>query len=340
MLYENVELHNIEQITPADDDGVWLQRLPDEVRLKLNEGAQGQALSPGCAEVRFVADASEAKVTLAGDGDTRVSVFHGRFGSGEVHRVGTEPVTIDVTRCANIDLAEKSHFADMPFDPMVFRVVLGGGRVRLLSVEGDNVRPPQPEQLPDIRLLTYGTSITHGYSASAPHLCYAAQAAWALGADLINLGLAGSCHAENEMADYMAEREDWNIASLALSVNMRGFDADEYTRRLEYMVERVAGADTSRPVACVTLWPYFDDLGSPWADDETVIGSARMRQILRDAVTRAGHPNLHLVEGPDILTDMGGLTDDLIHPADNAMIDMGRGLAARLRPLCSGLTLR
>ena len=72
MLYENIELHNIEQITPADD-GVWLQRLPDEVRLKLNEGAQGQALSPGCAEVRFVADANEARITLAGDGDTQVS---------------------------------------------------------------------------------------------------------------------------------------------------------------------------------------------------------------------------------------------------------------------------
>jgi len=334
MLYENVELHNVEQITPAEDGGVWMQRLPDAVRLELNEGAQGQALSPGCAEVRFVADAREARITLASAEASRVSVFHGRFGAGEVHAVGTEPVTIDVTRCENIDLADSSHFADMPFDPMVFRVMLGGGRVRLLSVEGVNVRPPEPGQLPDIRLLTYGTSITHEYSATAPHLCYAAQAAWALGADLINLGLAGSCQAENEMADYIAERTDWTIASLALSVNMRAFDPDEYAHRLEYMVDRVAAANTSRPVACVTLWPYFDDLGSPWADDKSVIGSARMRQILRDAVIKAGHPNLHLVEGPEILTDFGGLTGDLIHPADNAMIDMGRGLAERLKPLC------
>ena len=334
MLYENVELHNIEQVTPAEDGGVWMQRLPDAVRLELNEGAQGQALSPGCAEVRFVADAREARITLAGSEASRVSVFHGRFGTGEVHTVGPEPVTIDVTRCENIDLADRSHFSDMPFDPMVFRIMLGGGRVRLLSVEGENVRPPKPEQLPDIRLLTYGTSITHEYSATAPHLCYSAQAAWALGADLINLGLAGSCQAENEMADYIAERTDWTIASLALSVNMRGFAPDEYARRLEYMVDRVAGASPSRPVACVTLWPYFDDLGSPWADDGSVIGSARMRQILRDAVVKAGHPNLHLVEGPEILTDFGGLTGDLIHPADNAMIEMGRGLAERLKPLC------
>jgi len=334
MLHGNVELHNIEQVTPAEDGGVWLQRLPDEVRLKLNEGAQGQALSPGCAEVRFVADSGRARVTLASAEATRVSVFHGRFGTGEVHTVGPEPKTIDLTRSENLDVAMASHFGDMPFDPRVFRVVLGGGRVRLLSVEGDNIRPAEPAQLPGIRLLTYGTSITHEYSASAPHLCYAAQAAWALGADLINLGLAGSCHAENEMADYMAERRDWTIASLALSVNMRGFAADEYARRLEYMVDRVAGADTSRPVVCVTLWPYFDDLGSPWANDESVIGADRMRQILRDAVAKAGHPNLHLAEGPEILTDFGGLTGDLIHPADNAMIEMGRGLAERLKPLC------
>ena len=61
-----------------------------------------------------------------------------------------------------------------------------------------------------------------------------------------------------------------------------------------------------------------------------------MRRILRDAVEKAGHSNLHLFEGPDILTDFGGLTDDLIHPADNAMIDMGRGLAKRLALLCPG----
>ena len=41
---------------------------------------------------------------------------------------------------------------------------------------------------------------------------------------------------------------------------------------------------------------------------------------------------MHLLEGPEILTDVTGLTSDLIHPADEGMIQMGRGLAERRRP--------
>ena len=230
MIYQDVELHNIEEIKPAEEGGVWLQRLPEEVRLQINESAQSQALSPACAEIRFVCDGPAARITLASREISRVSVFHGRFGTGAVHTVGTEPVTIDLTRPDNLERADASHFASMPFDPRVFRVMLGGSQIRLLSVTAERVRPPEPDQLPRIRLLTYGTSITHEYSATAPHLCYAAQAAWALGADLINLGLAGSCQAENELADYLAARTDWTIASLALSVNMRGFAEEALLR--------------------------------------------------------------------------------------------------------------
>lgn len=44
-------------------------------------------------------------------------------------------------------------------------------------------------------------------------------------------------------------------------------------------------------------------------------------------------PNTHLVEGPEILRGYGGLTCDLIHPADGGMIEMGENLARVLQPL-------
>ncbi len=43
--------------------------------------------------------------------------------------------------------------------------------------------------------------------------------------------------------------------------------------------------------------------------------------------------NVHLIEGTDILTDIRGLTFDLIHPSDNGMIQMGRNLAEKLKQL-------
>jgi hypothetical protein len=45
---------------------------------------------------------------------------------------------------------------------------------------------------------------------------------------------------------------------------------------------------------------------------------------------------VHLVGGPDILQNICGLSCDLLHPTTNGMIEMGRNLAARLRPLLAG----
>ena len=66
-------------------------------------------------------------------------------------------------------------------------------------------------------------------------------------------------------------------------------------------------------------------------DDRALAES--FREALRQAVAASPHKNLHLIEGADILTDIGGLTSDLVHPADNGMINMGENLAARLRPI-------
>ena len=60
------------------------------------------------------------------------------------------------------------------------------------------------------------------------------------------------------------------------------------------------------------------------------------RQELRDAVAATGHANAHLLEGPELLTDISGLSADLIHPADHGMLEMGGRLAERLSALLAG----
>ena len=98
------------------------------------------------------------------------------------------------------------------------------------------------------------------------------------------------------------------------------------------MVNAVSGADTTRPVACITLYPYFRDFGIAPANP---CGASpdEYRQALEDAVSACPHPNAHLIRGPEVLTDISGLTADLIHPGDCGMIEMGRNLAARLKAL-------
>jgi lysophospholipase L1-like esterase len=225
--------------------------------------------------------------------------------------------------------------AEMPFSPRVARLVLAGGPLYVHAIEGEGLRPPTSDELPRTRYLAYGTSITHGGAATGPHLCYVAQAARRLGADLINLGVGGSAYCEPELADHIAARDDWHVASLALSVNMigAGFTLDEFAERVSYMVNAVAGANTERPVVCVTIYPHFREFGPQFENPEAKGAPEQYRQRLRDVVAACPYPNVHLVEGAEILADPGGLTVDLIHPADNGMIQMGENLARRIAGL-------
>jgi lysophospholipase L1-like esterase len=336
MNLNNVDLIGIEY--PMDDpdfpEAVRLQRCPEKLRPKLNEGAQQQILRPASGEIRFVTDDNRARITVSGVNEPiKATIFFGEF-QLEIQNIPAHPTTIDIEMPQGLAELDPKYPKKMPFNPKVIRLQFWGGQVRLHNIEGSKIRPPQPEELPAKRLLTYGTSITHGAAASAPHLSYATQLARRLKMDLINLGLSGSCHCEYEMADYIASRNDWDVATLALSVNMSNgnFTLNEFADRVNYMVDRVAGSNTNRPVFAITLYPYFGDFGIYPGGKEKLHGMPEdFRQELRDAVDNAGHKNLHLIEGPDILSDIGGLTPDLIHPADNGMIQMGENLAKKIR---------
>lgn len=336
MIYENVELHNVEEVVDLEDGGVGLRRIPESVRWHVNEGCRYKMCQPASGEIRFVTDDGNAKVTLSvapetEDDEIRAVIFYGDFQHGApIHIGGRERRTLEIEPNPQLARLPKRVRESLIFSPDVIRIMLRGSPVAFYGAEGRGIRPPKPDELPSRRLLTYGTSITHGANASLPHLSYAAQLARRLRADLINLGSGGSAHCEPQLADYIAARGDWDIATLALSVNMMGFANDEFYERVAYMVKTVASADTTRPVACVTLYSYYGDWGLETEEIHKKGTSADKRQALRDAVAAADQPNLHLIEGQDILVDIGGLTPDLIHPADNGMIQMGENLARRV----------
>ena len=109
-----------------------------------------------------------------------------------------------------------------------------------------------------------------------------------------------------------------------------GFSLEEFTDRVQFLVDTVAGSNTSRAVACITIYPHFRDL---CASREEAEKSEGFRNALRNVVKRSPHPNLCLIEGQDLLEDIGGLSADLLHPADNGMIEMGENLAKRLEDI-------
>jgi lysophospholipase L1-like esterase len=130
------------------------------------------------------------------------------------------------------------------------------------------------------------------------------------------------------MADYVAGRDDWDVAVLELSVNMIDrFDVATFRERAGAMLDAVAAADHGRPVVAVSLLPHDRDL--PGADPIAAAEADRFRDALADLVAASPHPNLSLVPGPELL-DVAGLSADLLHPGDAGMATIAERLAPRI----------
>ena len=328
--YPSVSLHNVAELVPADwaTGGDRLCRLPASVGSGLNVDARERVRCPTGSEIRFVPEGEESavSVTLSAAERTQVRPFWGAFQPWEPVEIGRTPKTITLTvpdRLRNLDsTADRGRF-----DPSVCRLVFERAPAVALHGVTGGCRPPTSEEVPDRRYLAYGTSITEGAAASAPHLNYVSHVARNLGWDALNFGCSGSAFCESAMADYIASRDDWDVATLALSVNManRGFTLAQFRERIDAFVDRIAGAHPDKPIGCVTLFPYFADVVEG-ADAER---AADFRAALRSAVDDSPHSNLFIVEGTDLMT-VSGLTADVLHPGDTGMEAIGRGLARHL----------
>ncbi|MFB6141044.1 MAG: SGNH/GDSL hydrolase family protein [Halosimplex sp.] len=328
--FPSVSLHNVDELAPPEwaPGGSQLCRVPRAVGRELNVTARDRVRDPTGVEVRFAPESDDAtvEVTLSAAGGATAHCFWGPFQAVEPVEIGPEPTTCEFSLPERVrDLTAGDEASDA-FDRRVCRIRFEAwGPVALHDVAGP-ARRPRDDEVPDRRYLAYGTSITEGALAD-PHLTYVARAATRLGVDPLNLGMAGSAFCEPAIADYLADRDDWDVATLSLSVNManRGFTVEQFRERVDYLVDAVAGAHPETPVVPVTLFPYHADLVA--GDDAE--RAAAYREAVRSVVAESPHDNLHLVEGPDLLST-AGLHTDVLHPGDAGMIEIGRNLADEL----------
>jgi lysophospholipase L1-like esterase len=217
------------------------------------------------------------------------------------------------------------------FSPNVWRIMTGRYTAVFHGIDafGRKLRPPYPEEVPSIRWLAYGSSITHGGAATKYDLCYVQQAARRLGVDALNLGLSGSCLCEKEAADFIADREDWDLATLELGVNMRTlFTPEQFRERAEYLIGKAIRMQPGKPVAVITIFPNAATFTV--SESQSSRNEAEFNRILRDIVAEFRQPSLHLIEGSEVMNDFSSLAFDLLHPSDFGHMMMGQHLAAKL----------
>ncbi len=336
MIYRQVELHNVGQLVEVPGrEGLLLQRVPEMVRQHVRERAATVYRHAAGCEIRFVSDWNPVKLTLAcHSGETKAYLYYGDF-QGPSFAIGPEPTTIELTP-PPADFLQRADFDGSlyPYHPDVWRLLFQGGEIYLLDIEGQSLRPPAADELPKLRYLAYGTSITQGASATHPYLSYVMQTAWRLRADAINLGASGNAFCEPAIADYIAARDDWDIATVCISVNMlnQGVTAAEFTDKARHFVRTVAG-NANRPVACIGLFPFFGDLGYCRPDRQPQATPEEYREALRSIAEDPSLPNVSYIDGRELMTSMRGHAHDLLHPGDNGMIEIAEHLAPRLKAL-------
>ncbi len=217
------------------------------------------------------------------------------------------------------------------FDCRVWRVLFhkqSCGVFCELDAFGHEVRPPEPQEVPQIKWLAYGSSITFGGDVHLASNAYVLQAARRLGADVYNKAVAGSCFCDSAMIEYLSSLKGWDIATLELGINiLNRFTVEEFENRSRDLTQALLKANPGKPVVLITAYPAHALFGGNAAQKEKYLAFEEiLKKIRQEDKSRC----LHLIEGKDILRDVQGLTVDMTHPSDDGHIMMGQRLAEEL----------
>lgn len=331
----SVSYHNIEECEPLADGGWRLSRVPKTVRGHLNNNAQRRSYAPAGAELRFGLLSSEARIVLRkveDRGETArhlpalVEIYQGDFLIDWLP-LGDDWTEIRVRRPSNREvMLRASGSGGAPrFSPDLIRVALPClPAVQLLKIEGE-VRPALENEVPARRFLAYGSSITNGAHAVRPGDAYPARIARRLGMDAFNLGFGGGAHLEPEMAEWIAQRGDWDFATLELGINLVGrATPEEFQMKLAAFLPKIAAARPDRWIFCIDLFTANGDFThNP--------RYPAFRSAVRDAVAKIGSPRVVHFDGRELLSRANGFTLDLVHPSSDGFEEVADQLVRRLQ---------
>lgn len=316
MIYKNAELHNVAELTENGDGSVSWRRVPSYVYEALEtDGGRLMAENSTGVEMRFVlrGDRAVIKMSTAG-GYGSFRIFRGGIqGSWEDEKntVVTEEVReYVIEKSRNLDKMKKiTDMAGYDWNCEVIRIVFDC-KAKIYDIVGDIV-PPSAKDIPQKTLMSYGSSITHGSNAMGSVHSWVSVLAHNLNTDYRNLGMAGSCFSEPEMAEYIAsegEMGKWDLATLELGINALEWDDEKIISRVENIVSQVAGRNPEKPVFVIS--PFYH-----CGDDFDENDRAKVwRRLIKQTTEKLNLQNVTYVDGTDVIGDCSFISADEVHP--------------------------
>ena len=332
MIFQNIDFHNVSELTENGDGGYTLHRFPAWVENELSDGGKNANKISTGVELRFRMISDSVKIKLKHSGkSTSISIYRGGvIGSWDevaVPILGGDVYELTINK-KNTDMLEKINTAaGFGFSHEIVRLVCNSSGLSFYGVEGE-VLPPKKEEVPTRTYLAYGSSITHGSNALAIPYSFAFRVAEHFRADCLNLGLAGSARMEMGVIDHIADLGalgEWDFATVCMGINVLSMDQCEFRRRVRYAVETVTAKNPEKHVFFISpIYCHADMKGEKTA--------ARFREIVGEEAMRVVTPYVHYINGLELLSDPSGLSGDYVHPSPIGIERITNLLIERISP--------
>lgn len=209
---------------------------------------------------------------------------------------------------------------------LYFPIYNGVDVVEIGVPAGSRIGKPKPDGKKPV--VIYGTSIIQGSAASRPGMTLVSQLNRRLGREVINLGFAGLCKMEPEMAQLLTEL-DPDLYIIDCLPNM---SFAEITDRTFDFVKTISAARPKTPILIVENPNYAQTIWN--AGTRTTIRAKNTRLLKEyNRLEQAGIKNLHYFKGSNSYGDDGEATFDGVHPNDLGFTNYANSLEPVIRGL-------
>ena len=178
-------------------------------------------------------------------------------------------------------------------------------------------------------IVFYGTSITHGASASRAGMCHPAILGRWYHRPVINLGFSGNGLMELEVGELLAEL-DAHIYVIDCLPNMR---AEQVTERTKPLVDQLRAAHPETPIVLVEDRNYTNGWLLSGPRERNSASQAALKQAYQELIS-AGTTGVYYISGADLLGDDSEGTVDSSHPTDLGFLRQAEAFDRVLGPLC------
>lgn len=320
MIYNNIDFHNVSELIKTQN-GYLMQRVSSGIMPYLSEAAQKQiafygtgtelrfVINSGTVEFKFYVDEKLFEGITASTHPT-IHIFYGNNQSGcrtpdFVLSPGMNSVTLSIPD--ELPSLKKLHkmCGEKGFDPSVVRMILPQSIIEFVSVSGD-ISVPDKSLYPDKTILFYGSSITNGADAASMIASFAFRTAKQLGCDYFNLGFSGNARIEPQMAQFIADRGDYDYICVEFGANVYDYSKEKFRSHVQNFLDIIE--KTGKPIFCTDVFACASDLYNDAAK------SNEMRATVKELVS--GRKSVYYKPGLEMLPKrLDYLCSDGVHPS-------------------------